>query len=55
MLIYLSLLVALLGLLVYILADKPKPVELGRLAFACGLLAFLLKLNENMVGVLAGR
>lgn len=42
MLIYLSLLVALVGLLVYVLAANPESAELGRLAFAVGLLAFLL-------------
>jgi hypothetical protein len=47
MIIYLSLLVALVGGLVYLLCNGPSPTspkvaELGRLAFACGLLAFLL-------------
>ncbi len=42
MIIYLSLLVCLLGALAYILSTNPKLQELGRLAFACGLLAFLL-------------
>lgn len=56
MLIYLSLLVSLIGLLVYILAARAEVKELGRLAFACGLLAFLLRFSpDGMVGVLAGR
>ena len=42
MIIYLSLLVALLGVLAFILSASSKLQELGRLAFACGLLAFLL-------------
>jgi hypothetical protein len=42
MLIYLSLLVSLLGLLIYALASSPKAAEVGRLMFACGLLVFLL-------------
>jgi len=44
MLIYLSLLVALVGVLVYVLANNGKVVELGRLMFAAGLFAFLLRL-----------
>ena len=42
MTIYLSLLVALVGALVYALSSNGKVSELGRLAFAVGLLAFLL-------------
>lgn len=42
MLIYLSLLVALVGVLMYALAANPKLVEIGRIAFFCGLLAFLV-------------
>jgi hypothetical protein len=44
MIIYLCLLVAILGAGLYILADKyPKIMELGRLGFWVGLLAFLLE------------
>ncbi len=39
--IYLSLLVALIGALIYALSTNPKFAELGRLMFGCGLLAFL--------------
>lgn len=42
MVIYLSVLVALIGLLVYGYAANPKAGELGRIAFGCGLLAFLM-------------
>lgn len=42
MVIYLSLLVALVGVLMYALSANPKLQEIGRLSFACGLLAFLL-------------
>jgi hypothetical protein len=42
MVIYASLLVALVGALVYALSASGKMAELGRLAFGCGLLAFLL-------------
>src|SRR4029077_5599561 len=42
MIILLPLLVALVGILVYALSTNPKWSEIGRLMFACGLLAFLL-------------
>jgi hypothetical protein len=35
-------LVCLVGLLLYILSDKPKPAEVGRIMFAFGLLVLLL-------------
>lgn len=55
MLIYLSLAVALIGLLMYILASNAKVVEIGRIAFGCGLLAFLLKVSEPLINLLGGR
>jgi len=45
MVIYLSLLVCVIGALIYALSANPKMVELGRLSFACGLLAFLLRIS----------
>jgi hypothetical protein len=42
MIIGLTLLVALIGLLMYVLASNPKVVEIGRIMFWTGLLAFLL-------------
>jgi hypothetical protein len=42
MIIYLSLLVALIGVLMYALCANPKLQEIGRLSFFAGLLAFLL-------------
>ena len=42
MIIYLSLLVALIGVLMYALAGNPKLQEIGRIMFFDGLLAFLL-------------
>jgi len=47
MIIYLSLLVALVGVLMYALAANPKLVEIGRIAFGAGLLAFLLCACEH--------
>ena len=42
MIIYLSLLVALAGVLAYALSANPKIQEIGRISFFAGLLAFLL-------------
>ncbi len=42
MIIYLNLLVAVIGLLMYALSANGKLVEIGRIMFFCGLLAFLL-------------
>lgn len=42
MIIYLPLLVALIGLLMYALCVNPKLLEMGRIMFWTGLLAFLL-------------
>jgi hypothetical protein len=49
MTIYASLLVALVGALVYVLAGNAKFSEMGRLAFACGLLAFLVGFSGSAV------
>ncbi len=42
MIIYLSLLVCLIGCLMYALSANPKLAELGRLMFWVGLVTFLL-------------
>jgi hypothetical protein len=52
MIIYLSLLVALAGVLMYALCVNPKLQEIGRLAFACGLLAFLFGTASGHITVL---
>lgn len=52
MVIYLSLLVCIVGALVYALSVNPKMQELGRLAYACGLLAFLLRVVGPMLGII---
>jgi Na+/phosphate symporter len=46
MIVLLSLLVCVIGCLVYALAANPKLQELGRIAFFAGLLAFLLHVDE---------
>jgi Na+/phosphate symporter len=52
MILYLSLLVALIGVLMYALASNPKLVEIGRICFGCGLLAFLLRVTDSMVNII---
>lgn len=52
MIIYLSLLVALIGVLMYALCVNAKLAEIGRLMFACGLLAFLFRVVGTPIGVL---
>lgn len=46
MTIYLSLLVAVVGAMTYALASNVKLIELARLAWLAGLLAFLLRIAE---------
>lgn len=50
--IYLSPLVALIGLLMYALTTNGKVAELGRIMFAMGLLAFLLQFAPHWVSPL---
>jgi hypothetical protein len=54
MLIYLSLLVCLMGAFVYALSSNPKAAELGRGAYECGLLAFLLQIAPHLMQLLKG-
>jgi hypothetical protein len=50
--IALQLLVALVGLLMYVLATNPKVVEMGRILFACGVLSFLLEGSSKLITLL---
>lgn len=52
MVIYLSLLVAVIGVLMYALSEAAKVVEIGRLAFFAGLLAFLIRMTPQMLDLL---
>ena len=52
MIIYVKLLVALVGVLMYALSANGKLVEIGRIMFWTGLLAFLLALSTTSVAVL---
>jgi hypothetical protein len=51
MTIYLSLLVALAGVLAYALSANPKICEIGRISFMCGLLAFLLGFSGHAISL----
>lgn len=55
MLIVLPLLVAVIGLLMYVLASNPKVVEVGRIMFWTGLLAFLLGGAGHLIQAIPGR
>ena len=52
MVIAVSLLIALVGVLMYALSANPKLQEIGRIAFFCGLLAFLIGLPGHTLGLL---
>ena len=52
MVIYFSLLVALIGLLMYALCANPKLQEIGRISYFAGLLAFLLNSVGPMISTL---
>lgn len=52
MVIYFSLLVALVGVLMYALCVNGKLQEIGRICFWTGLLAFLFRFTGPSVGVL---
>jgi hypothetical protein len=52
MTIYLSLLVAIIGLLMYALAANPKLQEVGRISYFAGILAFLLRISEAAFAIL---
>lgn len=50
--IYFSLLVALIGVLMYALSKNGEVKEIGRIMFGCGLLAFLLTGIEHVLSVI---
>lgn len=52
MTIYLSLLVAIVGGIAYLISSNSKACELGRIMFGVGLLAFLLQFTPTVVGAL---
>ncbi len=52
MVIAVSLLVALVGALMYAFAANPKLMYMGLVMFGTGLLAFLLRMAGHAIGVL---
>lgn len=52
MVIYLSLLVAIIGALMWALATNPILKEMGRLSYFAGLLAFLIRVTPEALKVL---
>ena len=54
MIILTSVLVALIGLLMYALAANPKLVEIGKISFGCGLLAALLQSGPYVAKLFPG-
>lgn len=52
MVVYLPVLLAILGLLVYALSGNPKTSEIGRITYFAGLLVFLLTGAAKLVEVL---
>jgi hypothetical protein len=52
MIIAVSLLVAVVGVLMYALSVNPKLQEIGRLSYWVGLLAFLLRVGPEMANLL---
>jgi hypothetical protein len=49
MIVFLSLLVAIVGVLIYALATNAKVSEIGRLAYFAGLLAFLIATSTTRI------
>jgi hypothetical protein len=53
--IYLSLLIAVIGVLMYALCVNPKLAEIGRISYFAGLLAFLLSVSKVISLLPSGR
>ena len=51
MIILVSLLVCLVGVLMYALSVNPKLQEIGRIAYGVGLLVFLFRLGPEVVNL----
>ena len=49
---YLSLIIAVLGLVVYMVSTNAKTAECGRIAYFAGLLAFLILLGSRSISLL---
>lgn len=53
MIIYFTLLVALIGVGMFVLCSKPQLVEIGKIMFWTGLLAFLLQASNAHLGIIS--
>lgn len=53
MIIALTLLVAIVGVLMFAISANPKLVRIGEIMFACGLLAFLLNGAEQLIKIIS--
>lgn len=49
-----SVLLAIVGLLLYGFSKDAKPAEIGRITFFCGLLCFLLSIGSKWVNPFGG-
>lgn len=52
MVVFLSLLIALIGAFMFALSANPKIAELGKIMFGAGLLAWLLLFSNHPVNIL---
>ena len=52
MAIWVSLLIAILGCLVYALSNNPKVAEMGRLAWLAGLIGFCVQVGGHSISLL---
>ena len=52
MIVYVSLLICIIGLLMYALAANPKLQEIGRISYFAGLLVFLLTGIDHLLTIL---
>lgn len=53
MIAYIPLLVLIFGLFLYMLSDRPKVVEVGRILFASGSLVMLFVLSKYVIRLMA--
>lgn len=51
MVAYVALILALIGVAVYLLSSNAKVQEIGRIVFFCGMLAVALTLAQKMVKI----
>lgn len=52
---FLSLVVCVVGAVVYLVATNPKYAELGRISFGAGLLTFLLQNGTHIIALAGSR